>query len=57
MRQVHARLEQPQSIPSIVAAALRAAALSDHPNDAIDVLGVALLHLAELTREAEVRHV
>lgn len=39
----------------IIRRALRDAALSDHPNDAIDVLGDALLTLAELAR-VEVLH-
>lgn len=39
----------------IIRRALRAAALSERPNDAIDVLGDALLNLAELAR-AEVSH-
>lgn len=39
----------------IIRRALRDAALSDRPNDAIDVLGTALLNLAELVR-AEVPH-
>lgn len=34
----------------IISRALRDAALSDRPNDAIDVLGNALLDLAELAR-------
>jgi hypothetical protein len=39
----------------IIRRALRDAALSDRPNDAIDVLGAALLDLADLAR-AEARH-
>ncbi|WP_175718778.1 hypothetical protein [Burkholderia anthina] len=39
----------------IIRRALRDAALSDRPNDAIDVLGDALRNLAELAR-AEVLH-
>lgn len=39
----------------IIRRALRDAALSDRPNDAIDVLGAALLNLAELAR-SEVPH-
>ncbi|WP_198385240.1 hypothetical protein [Burkholderia ubonensis] len=39
----------------IIRAALREAALSERPNDAIDILGDALLHLADLAR-TEVNH-
>ncbi len=50
-----ARPEQTQSPLEIIRIALRDAALSDRPNDAIDVLGSALLQLAVIAR-AEVRH-
>ncbi len=46
----------PQNLTSIVREALRAAALSDRPNDAIDVLGDALRHLADLAHMEGRRH-
>ncbi|WP_143293601.1 hypothetical protein [Burkholderia pseudomallei] len=55
MRHAAARPEQTQSPLEIIRIALRNAALSDRPNDAIDVLGAALLQLAVIAR-AEVRH-
>ncbi|WP_199272262.1 hypothetical protein [Paraburkholderia acidisoli] len=53
MLQTSARSEQKQSIIEIIRAALRAAALSDRPNDAIDTLADALIRLIEI---AEVCH-
>jgi hypothetical protein len=53
MRHIPARPEQTQSPLAIIRDALRAAALSDRPNDAIDVLADALVRL---TAVVEVRH-
>jgi hypothetical protein len=50
VRHIPARPEQLQSPIEIIRAALRDAALSDRPNDAIDVLGAALIRLADLSR-------
>ncbi|MDN7602231.1 hypothetical protein [Burkholderia gladioli] len=53
LRHISARPEQLQSPLEFLRIALRAAAMSDRPNDAIDVLADALLRLAAIT---EVRH-
>ncbi|WP_143328599.1 hypothetical protein [Burkholderia sp. AU28863] len=52
-RRILARPEQTQFPVELVRAALRAAATSDRPNEAIDILADALLRLAEI---AEVHH-
>ncbi|WP_198345547.1 hypothetical protein [Burkholderia ubonensis] len=51
-----ARPEQTESILEIICAALRAAALAPSDRDALDVLGAALVCLADLSR-AEVARV
>ncbi|MBN3779794.1 hypothetical protein G3O06_19850 [Burkholderia sp. Ac-20345] len=53
MRQAPARPEQPQSPLEIIRGALRAAALAPTYQDALDVTGDALRHLAEIARELE----
>ncbi|WP_201752280.1 hypothetical protein [Burkholderia pyrrocinia] len=53
---VSARPEQMQSSLEIIRNALRAAALAPSDRDALDAVGDALRHLADLAR-AEVRHV
>ncbi|MCL4670433.1 MULTISPECIES: hypothetical protein [Burkholderia] len=45
-----ARPEQTESILEIIRAALRAAALAPSDRDALDVLGAALVCLADLSR-------
>ncbi|MBW9107767.1 hypothetical protein [Paraburkholderia phenoliruptrix] len=50
MRQALARPEQTESPIQIINRALRDAALSDRPNDAIDTLATALAALATLAR-------
>jgi hypothetical protein len=56
MRHIPARPEQTQAIPALIADALRAAALAPSDRDALDVLGAALVRLADLSR-VEVAHV
>lgn len=53
LRRISARPEQLQSPLEFLRIALSAAAMSDRPNDAIDILADALLRLAAIT---EVRH-
>lgn len=55
MRHIPARPEQTQSPLEIIRTALRDAALSDRPNDAIDLLADALVRLAAIA-QVEVRH-
>ncbi|ODQ34232.1 hypothetical protein BGV65_14545 [Burkholderia ubonensis] len=56
MRHIPARPEQTESPLEIICAALRAAALAPSDRDALDVLGAALVCLADLSR-AEVASV
>lgn len=53
LRRIPARPEQTQFPIELVRAALRAAAMSDRPNEAIDILADALLRVAAIK---EVRH-
>lgn len=56
MRHIPARPEQTESPLEIICAALRAAVLAPSDRDALDVLGAALVCLADLSR-AEVASV
>ncbi|MFM0319752.1 hypothetical protein PQR36_33085 [Paraburkholderia nemoris] len=59
MRRMPARSEQmqsPDTYPELINHALREAALAPTVFDALDICGAVMVQLAELCRQAEVRH-